>query len=716
VSHAGATQVLGLSGGSSPARPLSDALRDTRVPAGYDAFHDAAAVLVRGADIAAAVEEERLNRLKHTNRLPARAIRACVAMTGTTLDAIDRFAWYGTEPAMDRAIAGYMLKHPRIATPRWTARTYLADALSQDLGEEIDPARLTFVEHHRAHAVSAYLLGPFEEALVVTLDGQGDGLSGTVWAGQNGELTRLSSIPERDSLGMLYLRTIAHLGYGLFDEYKVMGLAPYGNPRRFREVFERVCVLQPQGRFEMQWSQLSELKTILPLPRRAGEPFTEIHRDLAASLQEAVERAARHLIEHYQRETGLRALCLAGGVAHNSTMVGRLARSGLFDGVFAQPASHDAGCALGAALAVQRELAPATRFAPISDVYWGTPIPTGAALYADLEAWDALVELQPLADVARDVARLLADGGVIGWVQGRSEFGPRALGNRSILADPRPAENRNRINDLVKQREAYRPFAPAVLEEHAAEVFDMPPGTPGGFMTFTVPVRSQWQAQLGAVTHVDGTARVQTVSRTSNPPFWHLIDAFRDRTGTPVLLNTSFNHSVEPIVDSVEDAVACFLTTGLTHLVIGDCLITRRALTEPRLRELVPIIPDHVRVTHAREVGADGRVHDVYRCEQTVTQSRTRLLTREAHRVLVRADGELPLGSLLALAELDPASAAAALAEIEELWSHRLLRLRPRASSSSHETANSRIKSVPISDIHPHALTAPRTTPPRHGP
>jgi carbamoyltransferase len=679
-------RVLGLSGGSTPTYPLPGSMRDGRLPAVPTTLHDAAAVLVCGGTIAAGIEEERLNRLKHTNRLALRAITACLDLAALTIRQIDRIAYYGKEDRWDRLVITQMLDNPGIR-PVWNARDYLADALSHDLKCEIEPSRLAFVEHHLAHATSAYMIGPFTDALVVTLDGEGDGLAGTVWAGERGQLTRLRDIPRRDSLGMLYVRTIQLLAYAQFDEYKVMGLAPYGDPGRFRHLFDAICRLLPQGRFEIKWEQVPRLMEVLPAPRRAYEPLTKVHHDLAAALQETIERATFHVLEYFRTETGLRHLCLAGGVAHNSTMIGKIARSGLFDGVFVQPASHDAGCALGAALSVHRQLAADISCEPLSHVYWGRDIGDESTVRAQLDVWSDIVNVRRLSDVAADTAQLIANGAVIGWIQGRSEFGPRALGNRSILADPRPAANKDRINALVKQRESYRPFAPAVLEEYAGELFEMPAAAWGAFMTFTVPVRAHVREALGAVTHVDGTARVQTVSRATNARFWCLIDAFRMLTGTPVLLNTSFNHSVEPIVDSIDDALTCFLTTGLSHLVVGDYLVTKRDLDEPVALQLAPTIPEYIRVTSARQVNEHGDIEDLYRCEHDVNVSRTRPLTREMCRLLQRADGRHTVRELIdqLAAASDPSSLAS---ELEDLWAHRVVILRPLPERANKTASN----------------------------
>ena len=690
--------ILGLSGGTTPTRPAPDSMNQYRIPTAADAFHDSAAVLVRDGEVLAAIEEERLNRLKHTNKLPVNAIHACLHVAGLKLADITHFAYYSREDVLDRMVISYMLQHPQIP-PSWTARAYFAQALSSDLSIEVAPASLTFVEHHLAHATSAYAMSTFENALVVTLDGHGDELSGTVWAGCGGRLTRMYDIPEHDSLGFFYLYATRYLGYGNFDEYKVMGLAPYGDPSRLRHLFEAICVLEPEGRFKISEKELMAALNALPPPRRTGEPLTSFHQDVAAAVQETVERATMHLLSYYRSKTGLRNLCLAGGVAHNSTMIGKIARSGLFDGVFVQPAAHDAGCALGAALCVQRDAVPHLHTKPLTHVYWGQNVGDKRAVRAQLELWSEVINFYEAQAVAQEAASLIASGEVVGWVQGRAEFGPRALGNRSILADPRPAGNRDRINELVKQRETYRPFAPAVLEEYASEFFEMPNGIDAGYMTMTVPVKQDARRSLGAVTHVDGTARVQTVSRSTNRRFWALLEAFRAQTGIPVLLNTSFNHSSEPIVDSINDAVTCLLTTGLGYLIAGDFVITKREKLSERIWGLVPVIPDHVRITHSREVSAPGVLDDVFRCEQTVTPSRSRAISRDAHSMMRLCDGARSLAQLFDLSDALGDRAAIAK-EFEVLWTFRLLRLLPPALAQQTSIISSEMNSaVPQNEL-----------------
>jgi carbamoyltransferase len=668
--------VLGFTGWFGPTRPLPEPWRDSVMPPSRGVFHDSASVLVRNGRIVAAIEEERLTRVKHTNRIAARSIKACLEIGKISLQEVDRIAFYCNEQRLDRSIANHMLYTPHIE-PRWSARAYVAQSLGRELGCDVDPSKLEFIDHHLAHAASAYLGGPFPEALVVTLDGQGDSLSGTVSIGSGGKLSRLLTIPARDSLGLMYLDTIVHLGYGLFDEYKVMGLAPYGNPAPYRELFEAVCQLRPKGRFAIDPEQLRYLLLeALPVPRRAGEPMLEAHRDLAAALQEAIERAALHLLAHFRNETGLPYLCLAGGVAHNSTLVGKIARSGLFENVFVQPAAHDAGCALGAALLVEQQLASGTVQHAMTDLYLGKDLGTPADIAAKLQDWGDLIIATESRTIEEDAARLIRDGAVIGWVQGRSEFGPRALGNRSIIADPRFESNKDRVNELVKMRESYRPFAPAVLEEYADQYFEIPPNCCAPFMTFTVPVREEMRSSLAAVTHVDGTARVQTVSRKSNLRFWKLIDAFRKETGIPVLLNTSFNHSVEPIVDSVDDAVTCLLTTGLSHLVVGDHIITKREQSAVAILDLVPVLPEYTRLVHATQRNWCGELEDTFWCEHGCIESMSRSITESCYRLLSH------IGQVHTVRELlkeHSESKEGVLEQLRTLWELRTLSLVTRA-------------------------------------
>jgi carbamoyltransferase len=672
--------ILGISGGLDPAYPAEDPLLDVRLHYPWHHGHDSTAVMVCDGKVVAGIEEERLSRAKHTNKLPVNAIQYCLRETGLSFDDIDRLAYYVDERHADGIARTYVLQNPRTRAFS-SGREFVIDLLNRHLNWDLSPERFVFVEHHLAHATSAFAMAQFNEALVVTLDGVGDGLAGTVYVGEGCQLTRTFELQRADSLGLLYMAAIEFLGYRFFDEYKVMGLAPYGDPTRFRRIFEQICVLQPDGKFSVNSEKL-RLLDALGAPRRAGEPFTQVHRDIAAALQESIERAVFHLLRHYKDQTRLGNLCLAGGVAHNSTLIGKLLSSRLFDSVFVQPAAHDAGCALGAALSVHRELVPDKPIQALSHLYWGTDLGTSKAVFEKLLQWKDLIEIRPVQDPSTEAANLITDGKIIGWAQGRSEFGPRALGNRSILADPRREENKDLINEMVKNRESYRPFAPSVLEEYADQFFGVPDGSSPAYMTFTVPVREAMRPKLPAITHIDGTARIQTVSRNTNERYWRLIEAFRQRTGVPVVLNTSFNHNLEPIVDSVEDAITCLLTTGLTHLVIDNYLITKRPVKPAIVSQLFPTLPEHVQLVYCQQAGSGKGLKHLYRLESTVGGNTSRPVSAATYKTLTYAIGRnCSLGA--ALASDSAASGHDAICEeLFQLWVERQVHLVPQSKTS----------------------------------
>jgi carbamoyltransferase len=625
--------------------------------------HDGAAVLVADGRVVAAAEEERFNRIKHSNKFPADSIRFCLEAAGARLADVDRIAFYATERYCD-ALLDELYAGRSDVTQRPKAPAVLRELLRQELGAAVDPARITFARHHLAHAVSAHAMSGFDESLVLAIDGYGDGLSGIVALARGDAVTAVEHFPQRDSLGVFYLEVIHLIGYAEFDEYKVMGLAPYGDPATYRELLAQFYALLPQGGYRVDSERVERALRERIAVRAKGEPFTDQHRDLAAALQEALERIVFHVLRHRRRHLGMRNLCLAGGVALNSTMNGKILASGLFDDVFVQPAAHDAGCALGAALMASHELGRPAPRERLAHVYWGRALGDDADVERELAAWSAFIECERSDDVARDAAALIAAGEVIGWVQGRSEFGPRALGNRSILADPRPAANKARINRMVKKREAYRPFAPSVLEADAREYFELPPhATSLPFMIFVVGVRPDKRALLGAVTHVDGTARVQTVARDANPAFWSLINAFKELTGVPVVLNTSFNNNAEPIVDSLRDAVVCFLTTGLDRLVAGPFIARKRAPAPADWRSLSVALPPYAQVR-------GGEIRTTYGAPATA-------ISGELSTLLAGAGTDATVGELLAASAIPPGRWDALADELRALWAARLVVLAP---------------------------------------
>jgi len=662
--------VLGLSGGLN--RSGDDRFL---LPAFLE--HDAAAALYRDGRLVAAIEEERLSRFKHAPSFPREAIRFCLAAAGIRLADVGAIGWYGEEETWNR----FLLHQER--PPGGDIRAVIAGLLEEEHGCQVGD-RLQFVAHHLCHALSAYAMSGFDRALVMTLDGRGDDESGSVWTAGPDGFEQIASIPVEDSLGELYLNVIEYIGFELFEEYKVMGLAPYGDPSRTLPALRGLYTLEPDGRWSLTCDKDAVFCALAPLgPRRwRGQERERLHQDIAAGLQGALEEILLHALGHYREATGLDQLCLAGGVAHNCAANGKILRSGLFSRLFVQPASHDAGCSLGAALALHNQGAgmPVER---IEHVYWGRHIGSDEELAERLAGWAPLVTAERSADVCERAARMLADGEVLGWAQGRSEFGPRALGNRSILADPRPVGNRERINAMIKKREAFRPFAPAVLEEELTRYFDLPAGAdPLPFMTVVVEVRPEHRELLGAVTHVDGSARVQTVSRRTSERTWRLIDRFRALTGVPVLLNTSFNNHREPIVDSVDDVIACLLTTQLDVCVVGDHIVRKRPIRRADLDALALRVPAHVRAVAITGARADGSRTTRWHAELTCGAEGCRLrreLSAAAYHLLSRAGAGAPVGELTRTGPWSELDDDAALAELLDLWSDRLIQLAPGA-------------------------------------
>jgi carbamoyltransferase len=629
--------------------------------------HDAAAALIVDGDVVTAIEEERLNRIKHTDKFPVNAIKFVLKQAGLTWADLDQVCYYGLPQTFFEGGQPLSLSEKIRATIR------------DHFGCEICEDKLYFVHHHLAHAVSTFYMSDFDRSLVLSIDGQGDGISGMVLKGEGRHLEVLEKYPVEDSLGIYYLKVIYILGYRQFDEYKVMGLAPYGDPATFRDLFKTFYTLLPEGRYRVNLNQVKKCYLLTPR-RQKGEPFSQAHKDIAAALQESLEEIVSHILKHYRQKYRFSKLCLAGGVAHNCAMNGKIMYSGLFDDVFVQPAAHDAGCAVGAALYRYFELNPHAKRTSLEHVYWGTPIGGNDPIEADLECWRDFADYERVADITRKTARLLADGAVIGWVQGRSEFGPRALGNRSIVADPRPPENKDIINAMVKKREAYRPFAPSVLEEYVDDYYEVPlQDKRFPYMIVVVKVKEDKRILLGAVTHSDGTARIQTVCKRTNKRYWELIDEFRKITGIPILLNTSFNNNAEPIVDSVNDAIVCFSTTKLDYLVIGDYLITKKAVDDLSYYRLVPSIPAFNILIQANKFVSADQAIKMYEIKNNFENGYITPVSANVFTILNEVNGKKSLGDLIEKVSVKGDEAKrSVLGEILQLWERRVIRLNPR--------------------------------------
>ncbi|MGE0039645.1 MAG: carbamoyltransferase [Vicinamibacterales bacterium] len=577
---------------------------------GFNAYHgDVAAALLDDGRLVAALEEERFARIKHVAGFPAAAMAACLEMAGATPADVDVFAVARAKRAHGLRKALFALRHrPGLALVRQRLGTRarhqglpetIAAAFGLDAG--VVAGRLRHVEHHPAHLASAFYASGFDEAACCAIDGFGDFVSVSIGAGRGTGLDVLDRTYFPHSLGLLYLAVTQHLGFGHYgDEYKVMGLAPYGTPRHV-EPLRRLLRLRPGGRFELALEYFSHwtgevamhweggaphvppvysgrMAELIGPPRRPEDPVEPRHEDIAASLQVVFEDAVAHVLTGAHARVPHDRLCLAGGCAMNSVANGKIRARTPFREVYIQPAAGDNGTALGAALHVWHQELGRPRGLVMSHGYWGTAFDdeaVGGVIEASGVAGDGRARWTVLADEAALTARAaahLADGRVLGWFQGRMEWGARALGNRSILADPRRADMREIINVKIKFRERFRPFAPSVLEEALDDYFVG--AVPDPFMIQVYPVREDKRAVIPAVTHVDGSGRLQTVSQTTNPRYWALIRAFADRTGVPVLLNTSFNEN-EPIVQRPEEALDCFLRTDMDVLVLGSHVLEK---------------------------------------------------------------------------------------------------------------------------------------------
>lgn len=563
------------------------------------AFHDSAACLVKDGQLLSAAEEERFTHIKHGKRpvpfstyeLPFHAIHFCLKEEGIHINEVDHIA-YSFDPwlLLDRNQFQHSISLPLepsahhkakewtsvwdplflssiVNAPRQLKSGYPHHLQAQFNGGGISKAKWHFVDHHICHAASSFHTSPFSEAAVLTLDGRGEKATTTYHVGKGNALTRLSQVEMPHSLGLFYESITEYLGFlRSSDEYKVMALASFGKPKYLKE-FRSMIHLKRKGLYTIDELQLTER---FGKPRLKGEPLTQHHFDIAKSLQSALEETVLELSHWLYEETKLSSLCLAGGVALNCVMNGVLRDKGDFKNLWVQPAAGDAGTALGAALWVDSKQHKRSKsHFKMDHAYWGPQ-------YTDDEIEQYLkwikAPYKKLKNVTRHTAQLLAQDKVIGWYQGRMEFGPRALGNRSILASPIDPDMQARLNE-IKDRESFRPVAPAVLEEDAAEWFDQASLSP--FMLFVYNIKAQKKKKIPAVCHIDGTARIQTVNKQQNPVYYKLLKEFKKITGVPVLINTSFNTQGKPIVCTPRDAIECFWTSPFDALIIQSFLLEK---------------------------------------------------------------------------------------------------------------------------------------------
>jgi carbamoyltransferase len=585
-------------------------------------YHDSAAALVVDGEVVAAAQEERFTRRKHDPDFPARAVAYCLAEAGLGASDLDYVAFYDKPlTKFERLLETYLAFAPsgfrsfRTAMPAWLKdKLHMRRTIRRALGDA--RARLVFAEHHESHAASAFFPSPFDEAAILTLDGVGEWATAALGTGSGNTIRLTHQINFPHSLGLLYSAFTYYCGFKVNSgEYKLMGLAPYGRPAYADAIRRHLIDLKPDGSFRLDMDYFRYAQGLTMTGRRFHDLFggpprepesdlTQRHMDLAASIQAVAEDALLRIGRDLHARTGMRNLVLAGGVALNCVANGRLLREGPFDSIWIQPAAGDAGGALGAALFVWHQLMDRPRRADPGDGQKGSFLgpeygPGEIRRFLD-GVGEAGRRFDDEAERDEYVAGLLADEKVVGWFQGRMEFGPRALGARSILGDPRSPRMQATMNLKIKFRESFRPFAPCVLAEHAHEWFGLEAGQESPYMLLVAPVREEHRvavdpealrtmesdpdlrrrvnvvrSTIPAVTHVDQSARVQTVDARRNPRLHALLRAFHRRTGCPVLVNTSFNVRGEPIVGSPEDANRCFRATGMDALVLGDAVLVK---------------------------------------------------------------------------------------------------------------------------------------------
>jgi carbamoyltransferase len=572
---------------------------------GINAYHaDASAAIFVNGQLIAAIEEERFTRVKHWAGFPALSIQFCLQEAGIRFEQVDFFA-IGRDPkAKFFKKLLYLASNPsgsvgvikdRLANSKKVASIETELEIISGLPASYFAGKIRQVEHHRSHIASAFFASPFDEAACCSIDGSGDFTTTMIGTGHGNDIDILDSVDFPHSLGIFYTAFTQLLGFPHYgDEYKVMGMAPYGQPVH-TEQLKKVIQLTTDGLFKLDLSYFrsavqgvisygdnnvpvvaamysEKMVGLFGQPRTPEEPLTQYHKDLAASVQRTTETVIFHILESLHKRTGLENVCIAGGVAQNSVANGKITSNTGFKNVYIPSAGHDAGISMGAALYVQHQLEKMPRQPAIMSAYTGShfsneqikQLLTGRGIafteYTDAALYDT-------------ITNCLVNGGVVGWFSGRAEFGPRALGGRSIIADPRRADAKAILNSKIKRRESFRPFAPSILKEYVADFFERTEEVP--FMEKVFRIHAAKQPLIPAVTHADGTGRLQTVDKNISPRYYALIEAFRQKTGIPILLNTSFNEN-EPIVNQPEEALNCYLRTSMDMLVMENIIVDSR--------------------------------------------------------------------------------------------------------------------------------------------
>ncbi len=555
-------------------------------------YHDAAACIIRDGRLLAAAQEERFTRLRHDAEFPVHAINYCLREAGIPASELDYIGFYD-KPFIkfERLLYTYLSTFPRgLASFLKAMPVWLKDKLwiPQLIRNELDyDGPILYSEHHRSHAASAFLVSPFEKAAILTIDGVGEWETTTYGIGEGNDIRLLKRIHFPHSLGLLYSAFTYYLGFKVNSaEYKVMGLAPYGKPVLYDLIMNELIRPKEDGSYKMNMKYFGydygltmtnkQFDSLFGRPRREPESaLDQFHKDVAASIQKVTDGLMVRMANHLYAETNLKNLCLAGGVALNCVANSKILERTPFERIFVQPAAGDAGGAVGVAYHIYNSLLGERRNFVWHDAFLG-PEFTEDEIREYLDGIGVKYRTLGREELLRETARLIADQNVIGWFQGRMEWGPRALGNRSILADARNPENRAKVNLKIKFRESFRPFAPAVLLERAPEYFEL--DQPSPYMLLTAQVRED-RRQIPAVTHVDGSARLQTVDRDENELFHDLLREFERQTGCPVLINTSFNVRGEPIVCTPHDAFKCFMRTDMDFLVMGGAVLDKKQMS-----------------------------------------------------------------------------------------------------------------------------------------
>ena len=572
---------------------------------GINAYHadSSAAIFVDGKMIAA-IEEERFRRVKHWAGFPTEAIAFCLQEAGVSYADVDYFA-IGRDPkAKLFSKLKYLAANPsgsltvirdRLNNSKKVASIEKELSLLSALPEASFAGKMKNIEHHRSHLASAFFASPFEEAACLSIDGSGDFSTTMTATGRGNDINVLQSVDFPHSIGIFYTAFTQLLGFPHYgDEYKVMGMAPYGQPK-YLNLLHDVVKLTDDGLFTLDLDYFRKgtsgvisygddhIPVVAPMfselmaekfgkQRAKDELLSQHHMDLAASVQRMTEEVLFHLLNHLHRTTGINRVCIAGGVAQNSVANGKITRNTGFREVYIPSAGHDAGISMGAALYVQHQLLKMPRQEPIYSAYTGSRYTNDEIAAVLQEKGIAFTQMED-AQLYDMVTECLIGGGVVGWMSGRAEFGPRALGGRSIIADPRRSDAKALLNGKIKRRESFRPFAPSILKEHVADYFELDEPVP--FMEKVFPIRKEKQEIIPAVTHVDGTGRLQTVDRLVSPRYYALIEAFYHKTGVPILLNTSFNEN-EPIVNQPVEAIDCYLRTQMDMLVMENIVVSRK--------------------------------------------------------------------------------------------------------------------------------------------